>query len=76
MLFSFAPRSVAMIEMNVKDMTCNHCVGVVTRTVKQVDPNADVQVDLPTKRVRVDTAHSFGELAKALSEAGYPATAA
>jgi copper chaperone CopZ len=65
-----------MIEMNVKDMTCNHCVGVVTRTVKQVDPSAEVQVDLPTKHVRVTTARSFGELAKALSEAGYPATAA
>ena len=65
-----------MIEMNVKDMTCNHCVGVVTRTVKQIDPNAEVQVDLPSKRVRVNTAHSFGELAKALNEAGYPATQA
>ncbi|HMA90319.1 MAG TPA: heavy-metal-associated domain-containing protein [Burkholderiales bacterium] len=65
-----------MIEMNVKDMTCNHCVGVVTRTVKQVDPKAEVQVDLPSKRVRVETGHSFGELAKALNEAGYPATQA
>jgi copper chaperone CopZ len=65
-----------MIEMNVKDMTCNHCVGVVTRTVKEVDPNAEVQVDLPTKRVRVETASSFPELAKALNEAGYPAALA
>jgi len=63
-----------MIELNVKDMTCNHCVGVVTRTVKEVDPNAEVQVDLPTKRVRVETASNFGELAKALNEAGYPAS--
>lgn len=65
-----------MIEMNVKDMTCNHCVGVVTRTVKEVDPTAEVQVDLPAKRVRVETASSFGELARALNEAGYPATQA
>jgi len=65
-----------MIEMNVKDMTCNHCVGVVTRTVKEVDPSAEVQVDLPSKRVRVNTSRSFGELAKALGEAGYPPTAA
>jgi copper chaperone CopZ len=62
-----------VIEMNIKDMTCNHCVGVVTRTVKGVDPNAEVQVDLPAKRVRVETASSFSELAKALNEAGYPA---
>jgi copper chaperone CopZ len=44
--------------------------------VKEVDPSAEVQVDLPSKRVRVNTAHSFGELAKALNEVGYPATQA
>lgn len=64
-----------MIEMNVKDMTCNHCVGVVTRTVKEVDPKAEVQVDLATKRVRVETTSSFSDIANALDEAGYPAAA-
>jgi copper chaperone CopZ len=65
-----------VIEMNVKDMTCNHCVGVVTRTVKAIDPNAEVQVDLPSKRVSVQTSSSFDELARALNEAGYPAVPA
>ena len=41
-----------MIELTVKDMTCNHCVGVVTKAVKSVDPNATVNVDLPSKRVQ------------------------
>ena len=65
-----------MIELTVKDMTCNHCVGVVTKAVKSVDPNATVDIDLPTKRVRVDSASSVGALTKALDEAGYPASAA
>ena len=65
-----------MIELTVKDMTCNHCVGVVTKAVKSVDPNAAVNVDLPSKRVRVDSASGVDAIAKALVEAGYPATPA
>ena len=63
-----------MIELTVKDMTCNHCVGVVTKAVKSVDPNATVSVDLPTKRVQVNSIGSLGAFTKALQEAGYPAT--
>ena len=57
-----------MIELNVKDMTCNHCVGVVTKAVKSVDPSATVNVDLPSKRVQVDSHSSVGAIAKALGD--------
>jgi copper chaperone CopZ len=63
-----------MIELTVKDMTCNHCVGVVTKAVKSVDPNATINVDLPSKRVQVNSSGSVGAFTKALQEAGYPAT--
>ena len=62
-----------MIELNVKEMTCGHCVGAVTRAVKSVDPSAGVQVDLQSGRVRVDGRSAAGELIKALEQAGYPA---
>ena len=65
-----------MIELNVKDMTCGHCVGAVTRAVRTVDPQAEVQVDLDGKRVAVQGARSAGELIRALGEAGYPAVPA
>jgi len=65
-----------MIELTVKDMTCNHCVGVVTKAVKSVDPNATVNVDLASKRVEVDSQSGVGAFTKALADAGYPATAA
>lgn len=65
-----------MIELTVKDMTCNHCVGVVTKTVKSVDPNATVDVDLSTKRVQVNSTGSLDAFTKALEEAGYPASPA
>ena len=62
-----------MIELNVKDMTCGHCVSAVTRAVRAVDPSAEVQVDLGSKRVRVGGRSSADQLIRALNDAGYPA---
>jgi len=62
-----------MIEMRVEGMTCGHCVSAVTRAVKAVDPEANVQVDLGTGRVRVEGQSSVEALGRAIAEAGYPA---
>ena len=62
-----------MVELSVKSMTCNHCVGAVTRAVKALDADARVQVDLETKRVRVESRSGAAELAQAIDAAGYPA---
>ncbi|MGE0873635.1 MAG: heavy-metal-associated domain-containing protein [Burkholderiales bacterium] len=65
-----------MIELNVKDMTCGHCVGAVTRAVKSVDAAANVDVDLQNKRVRVESGAPAQALIRALDDAGYPAAVA
>jgi len=63
-----------MIELRVEGMTCGHCVSTVTRAVKAVDPEANVQVDLGSGRVSVDGRSSADVLGRAISEAGYPAS--
>ena len=65
-----------MTELRVGNMTCGHCVSAVTRAVRSVDPRAEVQVDLARGSVTVDGQSEAGELVKAISEAGYPATVA
>jgi copper chaperone len=65
-----------MIELRVEGMTCGHCVSAVTRAVKTVDPEANVQVDLGTGRVQVDGRSSADAVGKAIAEAGYPASPA
>ncbi len=60
-----------MIDFKIPAMSCGHCVGVITRTAQVADPNAKVQVDLPTHTVRVDTSQSRESLAAALADAGY-----
>ncbi len=60
-----------MLEFTLPTMTCGHCVGVVTQAIKQVDPQASVEIDLASHRVRVESAKDRGTIASAISEAGY-----
>ena len=65
-----------MITLNVKDMTCGHCVSTVTKAVQSLDAGATVQVDLQTGRVDVNSSVQPDRLVEAITEAGYPAALA
>ena len=60
-----------MIELTIPSMTCGHCVKTVTRTVQQVDPAAQVEIDLPQHRVRIGSALAPHAFDAALAEEGY-----
>jgi copper chaperone len=60
-----------MLEFNVPAMSCGHCVRAVTDAVHEVDPKAQVQVDLGRKKVQVQTEAARSAVAAALTEAGY-----
>lgn len=57
-------------------MSCGHCVATITETVRELDPAAALQFDREARRVQIDTVLDREVLAKALEEAGYPASAA
>ncbi|MCJ2072701.1 heavy-metal-associated domain-containing protein [Methylobacterium sp. J-030] len=61
--------------MRVEGMTCDGCAAAVTRTVKRLDPAAEVQVDRPAGRVAIRTDAQALAVADALTRAGYTATA-
>jgi len=62
----------AMYELTVEDMSCNHCVGRVTKAVQKIDADARVAIDLPTKKVRIDSHADLDRIAAAIDDAGYP----
>jgi Cu+-exporting ATPase len=64
-----------MYELTVEGMSCGHCVGRVTKSVQGVDQQARVEIDLPTKKVRIDSNADLDKIAAAIDEAGYPVTA-
>lgn len=65
-----------MYELQVENMSCGHCVGVVTKAVQAIDATAKVEVDLASKSVKIDSASALAPLTSAIADAGYPVTSA
>lgn len=61
------------IELTLPDMTCGHCAKVVTATVQQVDPSAQLKIDLASHKVQIESTQPAQAFAAALTEEGYPA---
>ncbi|MDF3035200.1 MAG: heavy-metal-associated protein [Paucimonas sp.] len=64
---------MTMHEFRVEGMSCGHCAGRVTQSVKAIDRQARVDVDLGNGKVRVESSADAEILASAMTEAGYPA---
>lgn len=60
-----------MLEFHVPDMTCGGCVNAITRALQAVDPQAQIQTDLPSHRVQVQTTASEETVRATLAEAGF-----
>ncbi|MGB3393308.1 MAG: heavy-metal-associated domain-containing protein [Stenotrophomonas sp.] len=61
------------MQLHIDNMTCGGCARSVTAAVKDVDANATVEIDLPTKRVRIESAQPPERFTQALEDAGFPA---
>lgn len=59
----------------VQGMSCGHCVKAVTQAVHQVDPQAQVQVDLSAQTVQVQSAQPRQAIAAAIADQGYSVAA-
>ena len=65
-----------MITLNVPDMSCDHCAGVITKALRALDAAAVIGFDMHSHQVQVDTMHSPEAVVAALAAADYPATVA
>ncbi|MCZ9639817.1 heavy-metal-associated domain-containing protein [Pseudomonas putida] len=61
---------------NVQGMTCGHCVKAVTRALQEQDAQAQVDVDLAARQVRVQISLAVEQVLAALREEGYQAEVA
>lgn len=63
-----------MMKFHVADMTCGHCVSLITRAILQLQDDAKVEADLVNATVSVNSTLSAEEIADAIKDAGYSAT--
>jgi copper chaperone len=64
-----------MINFNVPGMTCGHCARTITNALKEVDPAAQVNIDLASKDVAVTSGAQPEQLKAAIEDAGYDVSA-
>jgi len=69
------PGANTMYELTVEGMSCNHCVGRVTKSVQAIDADAKVAIDLPTSKVSIDSQADLERIVAAIDAAGYPVLA-
>lgn len=58
-------------QLQVKGMSCQHCVKAVTKAIVALDADAVVSVELPQGAVKVQTKLSREETTQAIIEEGY-----
>ncbi len=60
-----------MLEFEVKDMMCDHCVSSITKALRKADAATQVEFDLLARRVRVAGALDAQAASQAIKAAGY-----
>jgi copper chaperone len=60
------------MKFTVSGMTCGGCIKAVTKAIQSADPQAQVQVDLASQTIELQTQLSFNEAQQFISDAGFP----
>ncbi|MGH8055071.1 MAG: heavy-metal-associated domain-containing protein [Stenotrophomonas sp.] len=60
------------MKLHIESMTCGGCARSVTAAVKEIDPAATVEIDVPSRIVQVQTSEPSERITQALTEAGFP----
>lgn len=60
------------MKLRIDNMTCGSCARSVTASIKELDQNAVVSIDVESKLVDVQTEISEYDLIEALTEDGFP----
>lgn len=60
-------------QFKVDGMSCQHCVRAVTQAIEDLDPAAEVKVDLASGRVDVAAESPREAIRQAIQDAGYTA---
>ena len=62
-------------ECTIEDMTCGGCVKRITKAVQNLDSSAEINADVETRKVRIETVISAKEsITTALAAIGYAPT--
>lgn len=64
------------MQLKIENMTCGGCARGVTATIKAVDPQAEVNINVDQKTVELNSKVELKQILDALAEDGFPAVQA
>ncbi|MCJ8283461.1 MAG: heavy-metal-associated domain-containing protein [Rivularia sp. ALOHA_DT_140] len=59
------------LTLKVSDMKCDKCAGKISESIKVMEPNAKIDVNLDSKTVSVDSGASEESIKQAIVAAGF-----
>lgn len=59
------------VEIKVPSMVCQACANTVTKAIKSLDAEADVQINLDTKMVNINGKPSETDIKEAIASVGH-----
>lgn len=62
-----------MFTLKIDSMTCNHCVGVISKALNQLQADLAFDIDLPAQTLQVHSDIDISDVIAALETVGYPA---
>ncbi len=65
-----------MTTLFVNSMSCGSCARHITDAVKTLDPDAELTIDLPARKVNIASSKSTDELVNAVKALDYEVTVA
>ena len=60
-----------MLKFSVPKMSCGHCAAAIAKAIKSVDPQAEVEADIPARQVTVRTSADADKISQVIATAGY-----
>jgi copper chaperone len=60
-----------MLKLRVPEMSCGHCAATIEKSVKGIDPSAQVEIDLTSKVVSIATTAPADRIRETIRTAGY-----
>lgn len=59
------------IELKVPSIACDVCAETITKAIKNSEPNAQINVNVDTKMVTVETTISENQIKEIITKAGH-----
>jgi copper chaperone len=76
LIYKHIKKEKIMTTFHIPGMHCGGCKSTVEKTILALDPAAQIEFDMPARKVSLESSADTARVQAVLAEAGYPAAPA